>query len=538
MRRLFWVVAAVALVPFLFEREALAQPSGFTRSSVVGVSNGGVSPLADYQVRLVIDTQTLIAAGQMRADANDMVFTLAQCGGMQPVLGHFIESGVNSGSTVVWVKVPNLPSGVTRLNMFYSNPAAAATSNARNVFIGTGVANDPISSTNQVIVGSVNTVQNNQRGFRFTSNVPALVVEFGKRVPNGGDRIVTLFDFNTQAIVRQTTVSGAPLNYVYNPTTPFWLTAGTQYVLEIFNTGGDSYYYDTSSQISADFTYLDMRFCNDCTATTFPTSVLSNYHYGNPDLRYYKRQTSTPEPNQVPVGAGSCNETASCDTDCSPALCGDGVVNATAGEICDDGNTVSTDACVACRSARCGDGQVRAGVEQCDDGNVVNTDACRNDCTVNGGMGGTGTGGTNTGGVSTGGTGTGGLAGEGGDGQAGQGEGGDDGPATGGAGRGGSAAGGRGGSAAGGRGGSAAGGRGGSAAGGRASGGTGGTKPDPGAGGAGGDDDGDEERTILTEGCGCRTAGSSSTETSALSFALLGLVLGVRARRRRAPRPS
>ena len=32
--------------------------------------------------------------------------------------------------------------------------------------------------------------------------------------------------------------------------------------------------------------------------------------------------------------------------------------------------------------ARCGDGYIRAGVEQCDDGNAIDDDACRNDCTI------------------------------------------------------------------------------------------------------------------------------------------------------------
>ncbi|MFH0899633.1 MAG: DUF4215 domain-containing protein [Pseudomonadota bacterium] len=46
------------------------------------------------------------------------------------------------------------------------------------------------------------------------------------------------------------------------------------------------------------------------------------------------------------------------------------------GEECDDGNTVASDGCVACRLAFCGDGSVQAGAEECDDGNGVTTDAC------------------------------------------------------------------------------------------------------------------------------------------------------------------
>ena len=61
------------------------------------------------------------------------------------------------------------------------------------------------------------------------------------------------------------------------------------------------------------------------------------------------------------------------------ASCGDGIP--TAGEQCDDGNAINTDACTStCQTAYCGDGFVRVGVEQCDDGNGVSTDACPTTC--------------------------------------------------------------------------------------------------------------------------------------------------------------
>ena len=51
--------------------------------------------------------------------------------------------------------------------------------------------------------------------------------------------------------------------------------------------------------------------------------------------------------------------------------CGNGIIDP--GEDCDDGNTVDTDACVACKAAVCGDGFVHAGVELCGD---APADAC------------------------------------------------------------------------------------------------------------------------------------------------------------------
>jgi hypothetical protein len=83
------------------------------------------------------------------------------------------------------------------------------------------------------------------------------------------------------------------------------------------------------------------------------------------------------------VDAGeTCDEqgqTATCDEDCTPASCGDGLVNEMAGEQCDEGGASET--CnLDCTLPRCGDGVINVGGEQCDDG-VVSA-LCDADCTV------------------------------------------------------------------------------------------------------------------------------------------------------------
>lgn len=81
----------------------------------------------------------------------------------------------------------------------------------------------------------------------------------------------------------------------------------------------------------------------------------------------------------------TCDETnQTCVHDPITPCCGNSVPEPGGGEECDDGNTSNTDACVGtCRLARCGDGFLRAGVEQCDLG-AANADTpnagCRLDC--------------------------------------------------------------------------------------------------------------------------------------------------------------
>jgi hypothetical protein len=51
-------------------------------------------------------------------------------------------------------------------------------------------------------------------------------------------------------------------------------------------------------------------------------------------------------------------ESATCDVDCTPRLCGDGTINTTAGETCDAGAETTT--CDAdCTAVSCGDGTMR-----------------------------------------------------------------------------------------------------------------------------------------------------------------------------------
>jgi cysteine-rich repeat protein len=79
----------------------------------------------------------------------------------------------------------------------------------------------------------------------------------------------------------------------------------------------------------------------------------------------------------VPATRGTACNGGLCDGAGSCGYCGDRMVQMARGEQCDDGNTVATDSCNDCKSARCGDGITQTG-EQCDDANTVNTDNCAN----------------------------------------------------------------------------------------------------------------------------------------------------------------
>lgn len=92
----------------------------YTRS--ISVRNFTFGLLNDWQVRVTLNTQDLITAGQMNPDGSDIRFTTSDCCTQLP---YWIQSGLNTPTTVIWTRVPQLFSlDTTWIQMYYGNPAA------------------------------------------------------------------------------------------------------------------------------------------------------------------------------------------------------------------------------------------------------------------------------------------------------------------------------------------------------------------------------------------------------------------------------
>jgi hypothetical protein len=279
----------ITLIAIFIGIHMMGQPAGWSYNQPIIVNNPNSQNAVNYQLRLTVNTQSIIALGRMNTNGDDIRFG-APCNA-PTLFNYWIEAGINTPTTVIWVKIPYIAANTsTVIFMFYGNPTATAVSSIPATFKG------PNSSTDSVSGGTAGGVGNSQRGFRFQPNQNLLVTQFGKSEPTGTTRFVTLFDFSSSAIITQTQVAGATTSYTYNAIQPIWLNSGSQYVLQLFQGASDGYYFGTSSQIGQHLTYLDMRYCNSCTQNTFPTSVLSNYHYGYPDFLYYVTNTLVTTP--------------------------------------------------------------------------------------------------------------------------------------------------------------------------------------------------------------------------------------------------
>lgn len=102
-------------------------PAGWPNVQAVAVGYGGAA-LSDVNVRLEINTQRLIAAGELRADCGDMRFAR---GSNQ--LSYWLQADCGSQLTVVWVRLPLLDA-TTVIHFNHGNPAATSASDGDATF--------------------------------------------------------------------------------------------------------------------------------------------------------------------------------------------------------------------------------------------------------------------------------------------------------------------------------------------------------------------------------------------------------------------
>ncbi len=97
----------------------------------VTINNSGTF-LANYQVMITLNTQALVASGKMNVNGNDIRVTDSdKC----TPLNFWIEEGtMNTTNTIIWVKVPSVPTGNKLIYVYYGNAAATNSSDGFATF--------------------------------------------------------------------------------------------------------------------------------------------------------------------------------------------------------------------------------------------------------------------------------------------------------------------------------------------------------------------------------------------------------------------
>lgn len=155
-------------------------------------------------------------------------------------------------------------------------------------------------NTNTLFSGAV-------RGWEFTAGAADLYVsQLGLAPASGGSYTLSLWAVTGQSLLAQTVVNSANAggwNWA-NLSSSVALTQGASYLVTGYgNDAGQSYYFGNglapSWYPSGAINYTAAKFCNGCSASTYPLNSLAGYHYGLVDIGYTVGNTAVPEPGSL-----------------------------------------------------------------------------------------------------------------------------------------------------------------------------------------------------------------------------------------------
>ncbi|MHC1574381.1 MAG: DUF2341 domain-containing protein [Candidatus Methanogasteraceae archaeon] len=113
-----------------FTTPVSADLPGWSYRMPVTITGAG-SEVSDYPVLVDVDTAGMVAAGKIASDCGDIRFTAADG---STLLSYWVESGANTDSTKIWVKVQLIPGSGTTIYLYYGNPDASSQSNKQDTF--------------------------------------------------------------------------------------------------------------------------------------------------------------------------------------------------------------------------------------------------------------------------------------------------------------------------------------------------------------------------------------------------------------------
>ena len=123
----------LSLIVFISSTNLHGQLVGWQYKDAIRIQENSGAQKINYQVLLTVNTATLVTAGKMLATGDDLRFA-KDCNG-SILYNYWIESGMNTATTQIWVMIDTLAASGTRImNMFYGNNTATAASNFTATF--------------------------------------------------------------------------------------------------------------------------------------------------------------------------------------------------------------------------------------------------------------------------------------------------------------------------------------------------------------------------------------------------------------------
>lgn len=97
--------------------------TSFSYRKPISITNNSGGNLTDYETLISVDTASLISAGKMQSDCDDL--RLMDSDGVTP-LAYWTESGCNTSATQIFTRIPSIPVAGKTVYMLYGNATAAS----------------------------------------------------------------------------------------------------------------------------------------------------------------------------------------------------------------------------------------------------------------------------------------------------------------------------------------------------------------------------------------------------------------------------
>jgi gliding motility-associated-like protein len=105
--------------------------SNYKYRVAVGLNNTNATALSYFQVKVIVNTKTLIDSSKMRLDGGDIRFTNAS----GTLLTYWYNPATfNTAATEFWVKADAIPAGASNIYLFYGNPTSPVVSSGDATF--------------------------------------------------------------------------------------------------------------------------------------------------------------------------------------------------------------------------------------------------------------------------------------------------------------------------------------------------------------------------------------------------------------------
>lgn len=179
------ILSGVAMKYFSQSAAAAWYDENFAyRQGITVTVSSNSAEIKNLETLLTVDTSTLITAGKLQNNCQDLRFTSNQ----GKSLSYYIDSGCNTTTTKVWVMTDVIPANTTFYNLFmyYGNQSALAGTDSTKFtlfrgLVGYWAMNESANSWNgtsgEVKDFSVN--GNNGTGSGFTSSAPSTSSKYG-----------------------------------------------------------------------------------------------------------------------------------------------------------------------------------------------------------------------------------------------------------------------------------------------------------------------------------------------------------------------